>query len=79
MHLKKETVTGKQQKRYDWSAGKFPPVAVVVVGVVTPKRGEEPKTDGVGEENLSASVHPHLRGQTRHVSVSHQAGVTVKW
>lgn len=68
--------------KWQWQAnsvGKFPPVAVVVVGVVTPKRGEEPKTDGVGEENLSASVHPHLRGQTGNVSVSHQAAVTVKW
>lgn len=56
----------------------FPPVAVVVVGVVAPERGEEPEADGVGEENLSASIHPHLRGQTRHVSVSQRVAVTAK-
>lgn len=33
-----------------------------MVGVVTAQRSEEAQANGVGEEDLSPSVHPHLTG-----------------
>lgn len=35
-------------------------ITVVVVSVITPKRSEETKANGIREEDLSASIHPHL-------------------
>lgn len=37
------------------------PVAVVVIFVVAPQGSEAAEADGVGEEDLSPGVHPHLR------------------
>lgn len=37
------------------------PVTVIFIGVVTSKRGKKSKTNCVGEENLSTSIHPHLK------------------
>lgn len=37
------------------------PVAVVVIGVVAPQSGEAAQADGIREEDLSSSVHPHLQ------------------
>ena len=36
-------------------------IAVVVVIVVAAQGSQTPQTDAVGEEDLSSSVHPHLR------------------
>lgn len=36
-------------------------VAVVVVFVVASQRGEATQADGIGEEDLSPSIHPYLR------------------
>lgn len=39
---------------------RFLPVAVVVVFVITSQSSEAAETNGIGEENLSSSIHPHL-------------------
>lgn len=36
------------------------PVAVIVVFVVAAQSCQRPQTDGIGEEDLGASIHPHL-------------------
>lgn len=41
------------------------PVAVVVVVVVAPQGCQAPQADGVGEEDLCASIHPHLETQNK--------------
>lgn len=38
----------------------FLPVAVIVIGIVTSQSGEAAQADGIGEEDLSSSIHPHL-------------------
>ena len=40
-------------------------VAVVVEAVVAAQSGQSSQPDGVGEEDLSAGVNPHLRGGQR--------------
>lgn len=41
----------------------FLPVAVVVIGIVASQSGEAAQADGIGEEDLSSSIHPHLEGE----------------
>ena len=41
-------------------------VAVVVVLVVASEGRQRAQTDGVGEEDLGTSVHPHLQTQSKH-------------
>lgn len=41
------------------------PVAVIVVFVVAPQSSQRPQTDGIGEEDLGASVNPHLSSRGR--------------
>lgn len=39
------------------------PVAVVVILVIAAQGREATQTDGKGEEDLGASIHPHLQRQ----------------
>lgn len=39
------------------------PVAVIVVGIVTPQSSETAQADGIREEDLGPSVHPYLQGK----------------
>lgn len=40
-------------------------VTVIVVFVVASQSSQRPQTDGVGEEDLGASIHPHLTQKTQ--------------
>lgn len=37
------------------------PVTVIVVGIVTSQSRETAQADGIREEDLSSSIHPHLK------------------
>lgn len=39
----------------------FPPVAIVVIFVVASQCVKAAQADGIGEEDLSSSIHPYLR------------------
>lgn len=54
------------------------PPAVVVVLVEATQRRQGTETDGVGEENLSASVDPHLEISTPGVGFSKGTRIKVK-
>ena len=45
------------------------PVAVVLVFVVAPQGRHGSQTNGVGEENLSSCINPHLRSQRKRVQI----------
>lgn len=44
----------------NWSF-QFLPVAVVVIFVVASQCGKAAQADGIGEKDLSSSIHPNLR------------------
>lgn len=50
-----------------WNALSFQslPVAVVVIFVVASQGGEATQADGIGEEDLSSSIHPYLRTEKK--------------
>lgn len=37
------------------------PITVVIITVIAPKSSQTSQTDGIWEEDLSPSIHPHLR------------------
>lgn len=39
------------------------PVTVVVIFIVASQRSQATDADGIGEEDLSSSIHPYLRGR----------------
>lgn len=41
-------------------------VAVIVVVVIAAQRREEAQANGIGEEDLSACIHPHLKTKNNH-------------